>query len=432
MKNQLKSLSNAKRNLTIDYCFMVMTVIYAGSASRFTASLNTWEYPLGLMIPIAFSIWIMYDRNLSFSYTFGFLLLGFLGYFMAVTFKFREVHPRFFGMFIVNFFLAFAVINAFKQRFLIMYANIMYYLCMICLVFWAIQVAAPGALKSILAPLSIAGANELHINIILYTIEGDHILKNFAIPRNAGFAWEPGAFATFIVLAIFSLFITNKFDILKTNKFWVLTVALFTTMSTTGYSLFLILLTFYAYNQKSKYFVALVPVILMLTIYVSTLPFMAEKLQEVSTFNTAQLIYNSLEWGFDYRPQRFESFQIDFIDFLNNPIVGYGGHSEAKWTEQLGAKINTVSGIGNLLAIFGSVGFIFFMYSLIKTSIDFSKAFGYSGWFFQTLLIIMISISYALIFTPFVMCFWLMRSSYLPKYDQLKFKAYSHLIALQK
>ncbi|WP_321344796.1 hypothetical protein [uncultured Draconibacterium sp.] len=432
MKNQLRSLSNAKRNLTIDYCFMVMTIIYAGSASQFTASLNTWEYPLGLLVPVAFSIWIMVERKLSFSYLFGFLLLGFLGYFIIVTFKFREVHPRFFGIYIVNFFLAYVVVNAFKQRFLIMYVNIVYYLCIICIAFWGIQVVAPGILTSLLQPLSVSGPNEHHINVIVYTIESDVILENFAIPRNSGFAWEPGAFATFINLAIFSQLITSKFNIFKTTKFWVLSIALLTTMSTTGYSLYLILLTFYAYNQKSKYFVALVPIILVLTIYVSTLPFMTEKLREVSMFNTEELIYNSVTWGFDYRPQRFESLQIDFIDFLNHPIVGYGGHSEAKWTEQLGAKISTVSGIGNLLAIFGIVGFLFFSYSLVKISIDFAAAFGYKGWFFHTLLILMISISYALIFTPLVMCFWLIRSKYLPKYDLLKFKAYSYLIALQK
>ncbi len=411
---------------------MLMTVIYAGSASQFTASLNTWEYPLGLFIPVAFSIWLMYDRKLSFSYMFVFLLIGFLAYFIVVTFKFHEVHPRFFGMYIVNFFLAYVVVNAFKQRFLIMYANIVYYLCIICLVFWVIQVVAPGILTSILKPLSVSGPNENHINIVLYTIESDVILENFAIPRNSGFAWEPGAFASFINLAIFSLLITSKFKIFRTNKFWVLSVALLTTMSTTGYSLYLILLTFYAYNQKSKYFVTLVPVILMLTMYISSLPFMTEKLKEVSSFNTEELIYNSITWGFDYRPQRFESIQIDFIDFVNHPIVGYGGHSEAKWTEQLGAKISTVSGFGNLLAIFGMVGLLFFSYSLVKTSIDYKLAFGYKGWFFQTLLIIMISISYALIFTPLLMCFWLMRSKYLPKFDLLKFKAYSYLIALQK
>ena len=422
----------AIRNLLIDYCYMTMIVIYAGRSSLFVDSLESWQYPLGVLIPFAFSIYLVYQKKIKFSYKFGFLLLGFLIYFILVTVKFHSFHPRFLVTYLFYFFIAYVIINAFKQRFLIMFLNIVYYLSVISLFFWAVQIFMQDTLIGLLSPISVAGPGEEHVNIIVYTIEQAILLANFSIPRNAGFAWEPGAFATYINLAIFSLLITSKFDIFKNMKFWVLTVALITTMSTTGYSIFLIILVFYAYNQKSKYFVALVPIILALALYASTLPFMSEKLVGVSKFNTNELIYNSVTWGLDYRPQRFESLQIDFIDFKNNPIIGYGGHNDAKWTAQLGAKISTVSGIGNLLAIFGSIGALFFLVQLILTSIDLSKTFGYKGWFFLTIIILMISISYALILTPLLMCFWLMRSSYLPKFDLLKFKAYSYLLALYK
>lgn len=405
-----------------------MIVIYAGSGSKFVASIWSWENPLGLLIPVAFSIYMIYTRKITFSLAFNFLIIGFLLYFIAVTLKFHAFHPRFLGVYLIYFVITYIIIYVFKQRFFYMFLNIVYYLSIISLFFWLVQVLMQDTLIQILSPLSISGPDRDHINIIVYTIEQPGILVNFPIPRNSGFAWEPGVFATYINLAVFSLLIANKFDVLGNKKFWVLVITLITTMSTTGYSILLVLLVFYAYNQKSKYFVALVPVIIVLSFYMSTLPFMTEKIQEVSNYNIEERIYSSVTWGIDYRPQRFESFQIDLIDFLNNPIIGYGGHTEERWILKLGAKIHTVSGIGNLLAIFGMVGAVFFFFHLTSTSKDFAKTFGYSGWFFQLIIILMISISYALILTPLLMSFWLMRSNFLPSIELLKYRIYSQLI----
>lgn len=423
--------TSAKRDLWVDYCYMIMIVIYAGSASDFVYSLTTWTNPVGLLIPIVSTMYLAYVRKISFSNAFIFLILGFLIYFVASTLKFRELHPRFLAAYLIFFFISYVILNAFKQRFFIMYVKIIYYLCIVSVFFWIVQVIAPDVLRQILTPLTVTSPGEEHINIIVYTIEKQNITNRFLIPRNSGFAWEPGVFATYINLAIFSLLITNKFKVFKDLKFWVLVGALITTMSTTGYSILLILVAFYGYNQKAKYIVAIVPLFLLLVAYVSTLPFMAEKLVEVSSFNTRELIYNSVKWGSAYNPQRLQSFQIDFIDFVNNPIIGYGGHNETTWTAKLGAEINTVSGIGNLLAQFGTVGALFFFYQLLKTSKDSANSFGYKGGFSLFIIMMMISISYAL-FTPLFMCFWLMRSNFLPRMELLKFKAYSYLFALYK
>lgn len=422
--------SRSKRKLWIDYAYMVMTIIYAGSASEFVYSLTSWQNPIGLAIPVIGTIFIAYVRKVSFSYAFLFLILGFLAYFILSTVKFHSFHPRFLGMYIIFFFISYVIVNAFKQRFFIMFVKIIYYLSIISLVFWGIQVASENTLRQLMEPITVTGPDQGLLNILIYTLEPVSLTSKFAIPRNPGFAWEPGVYASFLNLAIFSLLITKKFKVLGDIKFWVLSVTLLTTMSTTGYSIFLIILTFFAYNQKSKYFVALVPVIIVLGAYISTLPFMADKLMEVSEFNTDEIVYYSTKYDIEYRPQRFESLQIDLIDFLNNPILGYGGHTEERWVVKAGALINTSSGIGNLLAIFGLVGTVFFIYQMIKSSKDLSETFGYKGSYFLIIIILMISVSYALILTPFFMCFWLIRSSYLPRMELLKFKLYSYLMAV--
>src|SRR5690606_22669732 len=96
----------------------------------------------------------------------------------------------------------------------------------------------------------------------------------------------------------------------------------------------------------------------------------------------------------------------DFIDFINNPILGYGGHQEARWTEKLGAQIATVSGIGKIFAQYGLVGALFFFISLWKSSGKIVTVFKVKGMIFPFMFVMLISISYGLIVALY-MCIWL-------------------------
>jgi hypothetical protein len=100
--------------------------------------------------------------------------------------------------------------------------------------------------------------------------------------------------------------------------------------------------------------------------------------------------------------------------------LGYGGHMEEQWTAKMGAKVATISGIGKVMAVFGLVGILFFLIHLVKTSKEFAKSFKFKGWIFPFTMIIMIAISYSLIFLPLLMCFWLMNSSYLSNKQKLE------------
>jgi len=270
------------------------------------------------------------------------------------------------------------------------------------------------------------GSGNVDSNIILYTINNFSTIEDtniniggISLVRNSGFAWEPGGFACLIDLAIFINLIRTKFRLTYNSKIWVFIVALITTFSTTGISIFFLLLVFYIYNQHIKYTVLLIPLTLALGIYITTLPFMAEKLIDVSNYDTEEMIENTIEYDLQSTPQRLESLEIDFVDFMNNPILGYGGHMEEQWTSKLGAQVATISGIGKVMAVFGLVGILFFLINLIKTSKEFAKSFKFKGWLFPFLMVIMIAVSYSLIFMPLLMCFWLMNSTYLSNKQKL-------------
>jgi hypothetical protein len=127
---------------------------------------------------------------------------------------------------------------------------------------------------------------------------------------------------------------------------WVFVIALLTTFSTTGYAMFIIMVFFFIYNQPFRKVAWVIPFAVVFTVLIFMLPFMADKISETTEYNTEELIYRSIKHGTQYAPQRFESLQIDFKDFLNHPVLGYGGQVEARWTHQLGAQIATISGIG--------------------------------------------------------------------------------------
>jgi hypothetical protein len=109
-------------------------------------------------------------------------------------------------------------------------------------------------------------------------------------------------------------------------------------------------------------------------------------------------------------PQRFTSFVIAFRDFLDNPILGLGGANEESWTYKIGANVSSITGVGNLLAQHGLIGFIFFVVACYQTSIFLSKTFTFKGKPLFFIIVFFISISYSIIMLPIFMGFWLFRS----------------------
>jgi len=427
-----------RRILIFEYFVVFVFIIYGGNASEFVRAVEDWDNLIGLMLPILSIAGLGFIRGVRFNHKFLILIIGFTIYFAASTLKFGELHPRFFGIYLIKIFVAYILISALGFRFFKIFEDILYYLCIIGISFWIVLNLIPDTFIGFLRNFEFSNQGpvkgNVDFNTIVYTISNYKYWSDSGVDfggihiiRNAGFAWEAGVFASFINLAIFFNLIRNQFKLNNNKHLWVFLVALATTFSTTGYSLFILLVLFYLYNQDFEKFIWLTPIIVVSIIFVLNLPFMYEKIFSDYKWTTEELVYRSAKYNLRHFPQRFQSLQIDFIDFLNHPLIGYGGHLRAAWTMQMGAQITTISGIGLLMSQFGIVGILFFLISLWKSSKQIMVSFNIQGTIFPVLFIIMYAVSYS-IFEELVMCIWLLFLSSFLKTEVLKRYAFLDIV----
>jgi len=399
-----------------EYLVIFILILYAGNANTFVVYSGINQNFISFVIPVLLSFALILRWKITFNHNFFILIIGFGIYFIAISLKFGGFQPAYFLGYFFRFFIVYIVIRSLKSDFFKIFEVILFYLAIIGLFFWSVQIVLGGdTLFSIFAkipgiePFSwVTGSG---LSIIVYSVQPSAIgiFHDYALPRNCGFAWEPGGFSVYLCLALFiNLFIT-KSEKNHRIRFWILVAALLSTQSTTGYVMFILILSYYYLNKNLTFRVLLLPVLVVTLIFIFSLPFMTEKIVELvgKSLDVDQIIVNSFGREKAISPQRFESFMIAFRDFRNHPLLGLGGHTENSWLRLIGANVATITGFGHLLAQFGIVGFLFFTIISGKSSTYLSNYFDYKGKLFFLFLILMISISYRVLWSPVVTCFWM-------------------------
>lgn len=402
-----------------EYLFVFMLILYAGRSNKFFESGSITENPIGVILPVILSGILALRWRVVYNIQFYILVACFFIYFLGISIKYNEVQPSFFLVYFFLFFTAYTAIKALKVNLFIIYEKLIFYLAIIGLFMWVVQTVLGGdSLYYKFASIPFITKNSFvtydGLNAILYSVQPTYasLLYNFAIPRNCGFAWEPGSFSVYLCLAIFiNLFIAQS-EKGNNLRFWVLVAALASTLSTTGYILFMAIMLFHIINKNMKRVILLFPVVIAVVIIMFSLPFMKNKIVDLITETNSmdRLLRESYGREDAATPQRFLSFKVAFVDFKNNPVLGLGAHREDSWTYKMGSRISTISGIGNLLAQFGIVGFLVFIILTLKNSFFFAEHFSYRGKYLLFIVMILISVSYSMLFMPLIMSFWMFSS----------------------
>lgn len=356
----IKLLDNTRISW-FNYFYIFCMFIYAGSATVFARGLGEID-TMGNAFALLITVFFYLSNRVRFTKAFFVPILVFLLYAVATSIKNRMINPRWITEWIIWLTIAYGICHGLKKKLFIVVETVLYHLCLIALAFWIVHLINPELIETVVKTLEFSQpyAEDCNVwaNMIVYTVDdvyqGDYAWSL----RNAGFAWEPGAFACFACMGIFCN--TLRYKGLTLNRsLTVFFLALLSSQSTTGFSILLVMLVLWIIlNKKYSYLLFLIPAVVL----IYKLPFVNEKLME-EFYDLQNVDYREMNGPIG----RFYSLQLSFEEFLRHPIIGLGGYASGTWLAQHRYDVITISGIGHILVYFGSVMSLLFLISLIKS-----------------------------------------------------------------
>lgn len=376
-----------------NYALMFVLLFICSGNTHF--ALNIFFGPLLLML---FAAVVYFKRGFRLRDRYIITLLIIIVYFSIIYLKFGHINVTYSPNIVFRLTTAWFIFSVLGRNVFTYFSNAVAWLAGVSLCFYAVQLVAGEALFDI-----IKGINELakwffldsetNASLVVFTV------KSNALLRNSGFMWEPGAFAAFLILGILFAFVSSGFRV--SRKIWIMIIALFTTLSTMGYLVSVLIILFYVLNSKSR---KLFPIymIFFLGIFsyvVLTQDFLATKLF-AEYENSEDVIFNA-STNSDYEfisLGRIGSLIMDVQDLSRYPLFGNGGNIEQ--LTELGSrfqKVNRTNGLSGYLVTFGIVGFLYLLRNLWKSFRLYFSRTAIRGWWIVPLAILAVSFSNSLL-----------------------------------
>lgn len=386
------------------YFYIFCMFIYAGSATAFARDLGDLRtIGNGFAIFITMVFWVLNKIRLSRPYYVS--IAVFLLYAAITSINNKTVNPRWISEWIIWLTIAYGICQGLKGRMFVVVETVLYHLCIIALACWVVQIINEDLMTRIVKALEFSQPYEeecnVEANMILYTINSVDVYADdefFLFLRNAGFAWEPGAFACFVCLGLFCNLIRTNFKLVN-RSLWVFLLALLSTQSTTGFLIFLVMVVLWLVLNK-KYVILLILLPIGITIF--ELPFVKEKLfEEIENlkYDDARNISGAVG--------RIYSLQLNYEEFLRHPIIGLGGNTEGTWLAQHNYDVATISGIGHMLVYFGAVMTLLFLILLVRSCNYIKEVMRSQNAFILLVTILGMMVSYGLWKQPIYIAFWM-------------------------
>ncbi|HZG23053.1 MAG TPA: hypothetical protein VEZ17_00670 [Chitinophagaceae bacterium] len=305
---------------------------------------------------------------------------------------------------------AYLTIKIVRMDFFVHFNKIVYYTIWFSIPFYLWQLVSVESLHQVgksmnaifsgLMDVSTISGNE-SLNILFYTIE---FVENF---RNSGPMWEPGGFATVIVLALFFELLQNNFKFTKVC--WVFVLGVLITFSTTGYITALVVIFFFlskkAQQSSSRFFkpllYMLLPAFLVTTVIVFlNAPIFYEKIITEITMQS-EMIKNLSDYGDKFQSLgRFGSLQVDLSSLEGKFLFGRG-YTDENFREKY-ENLYFTNGLSSFIGRMGLVGLAWLLFSLFKSGklVVYGLSGSGSGSLTYLLLVIIIAFSNPVLFTP--------------------------------
>lgn len=383
---------------------MFYYILRFGSGSLLVANVNPSGNPVGFYLYLFVGFCLLIKSRSYFRKIFKNVVLWLTILWVVIQ---KIIAPTFAPfdhfIFVFDIILGLSMAYLYKESIVYYYEKILVTMSGLSIFFWVILLAfGPNVFPHLLKGVAFG---EDCWSILIYTINdissGD---LYFNLTRNPGFAWEPGLFATLIVIAIvFNILLNNGKINFKNKSFIILVLALLTTFSTTGYvALLLIFVLHYINGTSYSLFTRLLitPLLVIGAIYVYNLPFVSGKLEEqtkIENYRTSGSLDYWESTGQSLTVQRFEGLQLDLLNIYDKPLFGYGvARGNSFVCRTISQSLITSNGILKPFAMFGIFLalpiFVLFYISSKKLML----AFHYSNFSLLFISILILSISYDL------------------------------------
>ena len=313
-------------------------------------------------------------KNILFNITLIFLLILLIGQWITTgIFDLRTSATLY-----VRWIYPFIVLLAVRNRFPIIFVNVMYFFTVISLILFIPSIIIPGfepflmKIAQAFEQKSSTGLYGYNSNIIIYTIKPSIAFGDFILfKRNSGPFWEPGGFGSYLIVALlFNLLLEKKKGIFsKRNNVFI--IAIITTWSTASLAALSVLIFLYGWFilRKTIYRLTLVPMVLFMSFYVYTeLPFVQDRINRTITYFENRRSIDT------ERRDRMVSAIVDLRTFSEYPFFGTGRDSGARY----GGAINDFimmhrnNGLTDILVKYGLPYFIFYFWHIRKSYSNFS------------------------------------------------------------
>lgn len=252
------------------------------------------------------------------------------------------------------------------------YVSVMVWLAGLSLVFYLPSLLGVIDTAKLFSFLSLPlDRSSLTPNIGIHNFHGmhDYFIAGEKVMRNSGMFWEPGAFAGYLLIALFFVVIMKSVSLKKWQVF-LLIVALLSTQSTTGFIVGIVLLIYWLYDRDLfkgvivrvlVFPVAAVFLIVIANFAFSEISFLGKKIEGQ--------IENVSVGGHRNEINRFGNliYDINFIE--QRPLIGWGATPQTRYffdpeLEEL------ISGQGNGLTgftvKFGLIGILVYFFYLFR------------------------------------------------------------------
>ena len=277
---------------------------------------------------------------------------------------------------IFSFFVVLCAVNTwsfleFKQR----YIHVMMILAVASLIGFSLLSCIPGLSNLFVVQNK---ANYLYSNWIIYVHAKEY-------SRNMGLFWEPGAFQTFLCLALLFEVLSKHMSI---KRILVFTITVITTFSTTGYIAMAIILLLALVNKNTNKNNKKIIAVMILIAIIMALFFWDELLDTSTNSPFGKLVSyannkNAAEKKVTSTSVRINGIIQPFYAFLSRPIWGFGYEGLNAYTYVYTHNMNTCTFV-NWFAVYG-IGYgltmLYCFYRLAKKS---------TTSFFQLIIVILV------------------------------------------